>query len=284
MNSVLKRAKKKYMSRNTIDEKFFKKSSFWEFVLYCYSNCDPASYGKQIGKKMWYELNMELKNLHVIPDKENDGDYALYFPQKKTDDNLSRFCGNIYIPYYDKFKGYYDSCRHYLEPIRKNYELKVSFCSRETGMFTLRNMKPHIKMTGGYILCLVDCDNDFECKFFLIDFKHIEENLSLTHMHGDKKLFEENNYKNVGCAFNKNSKFYNEVLVKANKLGGNSLNDLYLYMDKESDNMLVDYLKSDEYQMTIEKKNSKLFSKTFYFVDDYFFQNFETDYKRHCTI
>jgi hypothetical protein len=284
MNTLLKKAKKKYLSRNNMDEKFFKKSYFWEFVLYCYCNCDPASYGKQIGKKLWYELNKVLKNIHVIADKENDGDFGLYFPQKTTDETYSRYRGNIYIPYYNNGRNFYDSCQHYIEPIRKNYEFKVSFSSRETGIFTLRNMKPHIKMTGGYILCLVDCDNDFECKFFLIDFKHIEENLSLTHMHGDKKLFEENNYKNVGCTFKKNSKFYNEILPNVNKLGGTGLNDLCLYLNKESDIMLKNYLKSDEYQMTIEKKNSGLFSKVFYFVDDYFFENYQMDYKNHCVI
>ena len=253
MNSLLKRAKQKYNSRNVIEDRIFKKTSFCQFILHSYLNCDPCSYGKQIAKKLIYELSFFTKNVTVIGDTENDGDIAVNFPINKN----NMMFGNYYLSVWDDFRNVYDTIICPVDQKRKTYEMKVSFSSRGKGNFTLRNMKPHNNMTGGYILCLIDCDDNFKYNIFVIDFKDLEENLSMTHMQGKKTLFEKNDFKNVGCVFSKTSKFYTEILPSKNKLKGTTLEDLYYHFKRDVRILESEFYKSDRYESCVEILNER---------------------------
>ena len=110
---------------------------------------------------------------------------------------------------------------------KKNGEIKVSYLDKKNSY----NL-PHLRMWQKfqyYLFCFIDCENDFEPEFFILD-KYVLNSVRMTPMNGTK----ESNSDNVNIELRttvKKDGDYHKLFKKKNKLSGTSFVDLEKFVN-----------------------------------------------------
>ena len=81
-----------------------------------------------------------------------------------------------------------------------------------------------------YIFCLIDCENDFNPEFYVLD-KKVMDKIKTTAMNGTKESNINNDKVAMRATVKKNGDIH-KVLKKKNKLSGTSFSDLKKFTDK----------------------------------------------------
>ena len=167
---------------------------FNDFILECYLGYPPSAYGKYLEKKIIQEVGRLLE----IPESENRGDCEIRVYASR---------GNLLMD-----------------------DGKVTFLGKNNH-YVLRNLRPYQNIDGGYIICLIDCANNFVPTFYIVDFDVIQQYMTLSHMNGSKSVHKTSNFENYGCSFEKYSVEHHLLRIN-NKMNGNSLEDLKTYINE----------------------------------------------------
>jgi hypothetical protein len=213
--TILDKAKVKF-NNSRQNEILYNGKPFREFLAECYLNYSPASYGKYIQKKL--ELELYDQNVYTVRnmEKDNCGDIRMEYPSPYG------------FVYQHPNELYYELDTPYgINPLIMNWEFKVSFLGK-TSNYTIRNLRPYQELNGGYILCFVDCENDFKEEFYLVSYEVFQRYFTLTHMNGTKDKHSKDGFENYGLSFKKNSNSH-YILKRHNNLNGTKLSDLISY-------------------------------------------------------
>jgi hypothetical protein len=225
---------------------------FNEFILNCFLEYHPSSYGKYLQKRIMMEI--EKFGVLDVPDKKNNGDCKLYFYPEGIYD-----CTLVNKECYFRFH-HPDLLKYALSMY---YEIKCSYLGKN-GCYTLRNIRPYQNIDGGYIICFIDCENNFTPEFYLIDFDVIAENFTMSHMNGVSSEHEDGKFLNVGVTIRKGSANH-YVLKYYNKLEGTKLEDLISYFDKTRSEMEIKFYQNEEYQSEVAEYRERHYK----YVDNY---------------
>lgn len=106
-------------------------------------------------------------------------------------------------------------------------EVKTSFLDRKNS-YHLTHLRMWQKFKY-YLFCLIDCENNFTPEFYLID-KYVLNKIRLTPMNGTKESNSDNTNIELRCTIKKDSNNH-KILIKENKLGGNSYSDMISYVE-----------------------------------------------------
>jgi hypothetical protein len=101
-------------------------------------------------------------------------------------------------------------------------EVKTSYLGK-SGTYRLTHLRMWQKFKY-YIICFIDCENDFNYEIYLID-KYIMDKFKLSPMNGTSHSNSENNNIELSCTIRKGSPNHN-ILKRYNKLNGNTIQDL----------------------------------------------------------
>jgi hypothetical protein len=205
-----------------------------EFIIECFLDYSPSSYGKYIQEKIMNACIREGIYIKKISDKENKGDCELVYPY-----------GSLQIDYngdYGKQTFTWTPSDKFI--IKKNFEIKVSYLGKN-GNYTLRNLRPYQNVEGGYIICLIDCELDFQPNFYLVDSSVIFQNFTLSHMNGVGSEHTNQAFENYGVSIGDGS-YGHIVLRNNNKLSGTTLEDLISYFEKTQSEMKSEFLKNKD--------------------------------------
>jgi hypothetical protein len=199
---------------------------FEEFILDCYLNTYPCSYGKYIEEKIIHDIKKSKSYVKSLPAKENKGDFEVYHPISFTYENVW-----VYL---------------YNEVVKKfSYEVKTTFLNKKD-MYSIRNIKPYQDINGGYILCLIDCDNNFKEEIYVINSFDFVNSFKMTHMDGTADKHSEDGFKNLGLSFSKNSDVHTK-LKHLSKMNGTSLSDLKEYINNITKKLHNDLLNCEQF-------------------------------------
>jgi hypothetical protein len=210
---------------------------FNEFILECYLHSYPCSYGKYIEQKFIHDINKTKSYVNELSPKMNKGDFELDRPTYFYHEGMP-------VYYYNKEKF--------------SFELKTSFLGKDDG-YSVRNIKPYQEINGGYVICLVDCDNDFKEEIYVVDFADLKKSFTLTHMDGTADKHSEDGFKNLGLSFKKDS-YTHMLLDRLSKMSGTSFNDFKEYVNKISEKIHNDFINSEQF------KNYKIVHEEFYYL------------------
>jgi len=186
---------------------------FNDFILECYLGYSPSAYGKYLEKKIIQEVDRLLE----VPESENCGDCEIRVYASRG--NLLMDDGKVFVYTHNHWSKYSRI---------KSFEIKVTFLGKNNH-YRLRNLRPYQNIDGGYIICLIDCVNNFQPTFYIVDFDVIQQYMTLSHMNGSKSVHKTSNFENYGCTFEKYS-IEHHLLRMNNKMGGDSLEDLKAYI------------------------------------------------------
>jgi hypothetical protein len=204
---LLQQAKERYNIKNNLNEDDYK-LSMGNFILRIYNMCDPATYGKALTTK----INMDNPDeLYVVSDGDDIGDLCLTYPRINHYDNEFRITTGI-------SGGPYSMKLDFNKEVKKSFiEGKMSYLGGKSKGYTVRNIRIYQNFDY-FLLCLVDCDNDFKSTFIIVDKKTITEGeINLSVMNGTKKSNKKNKNMGRGFAFKKNSRIH-KYLLDNNKL------------------------------------------------------------------
>ena len=188
---------------------------FNDFILECYLGYPPSAYGKYLEKKIIQEVGRLLE----IPESENRGDCEIRVYASRG--NLLMDDGKVFTYTHNHWSQY---------SRRKSFEIKITFLGKNNH-YVLRNLRPYQNIDGGYIICLIDCANNFVPTFYIVDFDVIQQYMTLSHMNGSKSVHKTSNFENYGCSFEKYSVEHHLLRIN-NKMNGNSLEDLKTYINE----------------------------------------------------
>ena len=211
---------------------------FNEFILECYLHSYPCSYGKYVERKFIHDTNKTKSYVKELPPKMNKGDFELYHPTYFYHENMG-----VYFYDIEKF----------------SFEVKTSFLGKDNG-YAVRNIKPYQEINGGYIICLIDCDNDFKEEIYVVDFADLKKSFTLTHMDGTADNHSEDGFKNLGLSFKKDS-YTHFSLERLSKMSGTSFNDFKEYMNKISEKIHNDLINGEQ------SKNYKIEYEEYHYLD-----------------
>jgi len=234
----LELAQSKFYKRKETNPPYY--NTLQEFVIDCFLDYSPSSYGKYIQEKIIRSCSNGGVFLKGISDKENRGDCELVYPYDTLNNVYEKNGKEYYFTWNpsEKFK------------IKENYEIKVSYLGKNDN-YTLRNLRPYQNVVGGYIICLIDCVSDFEPNFYLVNELVIFQHFSLSHMNGVLSEHQNNQgFENYGVTIGKNS-LNHDILIENNKLKGTTLNDLISYLNERYDEMKDEFFKNKE-ELVIE--------------------------------
>ena len=109
-------------------------------------------------------------------------------------------------------------------------EIKTSYLGK-SGTYRLTHLRMWQKFKY-YIICFVDCENDFNAELYLID-KYIMDKFKLTPMNGTSHANSENNNIELSCTIKKGTPNHN-ILKRYNRLSGTTIYDLKDFVSKNS--------------------------------------------------
>jgi len=248
--NLLQQCNNKYLLKNTIPEYVYD-LSLNEFIMYCYLHCDPSSYGKFIMGRLLMEVKKSVKSVSGVSDKIDRGDFSLSYPYNdfvEMDVNGEQVNYLLNSPY-KKFESFYEG--------------KVSFLGKN-GNYQIRNIRPYQNINGGFLICLVDCENNFNVEYYVINSQMLRDTFSLSHMNGSKKHHEDSSFNNMGTGFFKGSKQHLQMRALS-KLNGTSFNSLVNYLIKTNNKLKSNFNQTEEYK-TFYNKN--LYFKDYFTISD----------------
>ena len=224
----LKQAKDRF-ERNRCESDLDYSKPFNDFIIDCYLNYGPSTYGVYIQKKILSVLRENTINIGSLSQRKNRGDFRMNFNFQY----VLGISGSDISP--DFLYGEFKSDKH--------FEFKCSYLGKNGG-YTIRNIRPYQSIDGGYLLCFIDCENDFKEEFYLVDYGDIEDIFKLSHMNGVSSQHKGKGFVNYGASFYKGS-FEHFQLGVYSKLDGKDINAVVSYF-KKLNNDFVDMCKSSE--------------------------------------
>jgi hypothetical protein len=229
-----------------------------EYILECYLDYPPSSYGKYIQEKIIHDCERFGKvGIRTVSDKKNNGDCRLVYPFGKH--------SILYDNGEEKYGFSFIVGEKYHQQL--NFEIKCSFLGKK-GYYTLRNLRPYQEIEGGYIICLIDCENRFEPRFFVIDSNDLFGEFTLSHMNGTNQEHREGSFENYGITIKNGSHSY-YTLKKLNLLSGTNIEDLYEYLNKKYSELKLSFNSNREYRKEFQD-----------FICEHFEKNFKLDVRR----
>ena len=224
---LLEQAKDKYESKNDIKDHYYYKDSMEDFILRMFIHCDPSSYGKKFVKKILRDHKSDDKGvtLYSVFDKTDRGDIALSYPEPNY------FTGRFYDP--REFR----ELDYQTEVFKKWAEVKISYLGKND-TFTIRNIRPYQDFDY-YLLCFVDCKDNFKPCFILVSKDVITNNpvFTLTPMNGTKNANKDNKDIGYGMTVKRNGDNFFYLTEITNLLEGTTYQDVTNFFIRENEKL-----------------------------------------------
>jgi hypothetical protein len=241
---LLNKANSRYYNKNRVWDDDYKEDMD-NFILKMYLDCDPAGYGKVFVKKILRDhdsINEHGINIYPVMDKGDMGDVALVYPKRNY----------FYGEFYDPRILHYSRVLSYGEIPKIFFEVKISYLGKN-GTFTVRNIRPYQDFNY-YILCFVDCKNNFRPRFLVVDKKVITENhvFTLTPMNGTKEANKDNTDIGYGLSFKRNH-WKDLYLESRNLMKGTTYEHLTEYLKEQ--NQVLKEVFEDRVKLSDNDKN-----------------------------
>lgn len=208
MNVLLDKAKQKRKGKNILPEGALE-LPIYEFILENYNACDPSSCGNNIQKKI---ISDNSHILNKVSGKDNIGDFNIQYP------NPMILVINGWIQ-----KWNIDNCivSHFFEA-KSSYSNPFNICG-------IKNIRFY-QDVNLYVICLVDCENDFKEHFFVVSKQNLMNNFTISQMFGTKEVNLGNKNLTHSISFNVNDGI--SKLSKINILKNSSFDELNLFLFK----------------------------------------------------
>ena len=213
-------AKKKRLTKNKITQKHLETLNIDDFKCLLYCECDPASYGKWMEKKLEYDTNYLIRKITASED-----------------------CGEFNIG-------------------GKISEMKTTYLNM-SGVYRLANVRQWQKIDY-YVLFLIDCDNDFNLRVFMVSKEFLYENLKFKPMDNVQSVNDNNDKVNMGTTFKPD---FIDKLEKYNILRGSTYNDLKDYIYYMNDKQNVEKKITKRKVNKVRNKKTKITIKINDFLD-----------------
>ena len=139
---------------------------------------------------------------------------------KRVEERIRQEIDVVRVPQ-SKDLGDYKASRMYIE-------CKVSYCSRKKNTYNITHIRPW-QMFNYYLLCFVDCDDNFRPHYYLVN-KHVIHKMKLGYMNGTPKSNLNNHNVEYRVTINKNSDKMKSI-IKGNLLEDTSLESLKKFID-----------------------------------------------------
>ena len=252
--SLIKNCMEKFNSKNKVDNQDYN-LPIDEFLMTLYSSCDPQAYGKQFPKKLLKDVGTKL-NLFEMPDKIDEGDLGLIFPTYSP----WEFCEgrNINTPDGKKNINVYKKI---------TFEAKLSYLNRKE-KYGIRQIRLYQDFDF-FILCFVDCKDDFLPQFTCVKQNTIEQLFTLTPMNGTKKANEKNGNVPYSATVSKGSEQMDLLFGEYNLLNGTTYNHLLNFLSQKNIDAIMSILKSMPYDIQeLIKLNSEEIKRVYKFIHD----------------
>ncbi len=221
-----------------------------EYILECYLDYPPSSYGKYIQEKIIFDCERIGKvGIQSVSDRKNNGDCKLVYPFGQQT-IVHEDGGKKYVVYLTVGEKYYQ---------KLNFEIKCSFLGKK-GYYTIRNLRPYQEIKGGYILCLIDCENDFQPQFFVINSDALFREFTLSHMNGTNEQHTDGSFENYGITIKKDSSSY-DTLKELNLLSGTNIEDLYTYLNEKYSELKSEFNSNKEHIKELRDSICEYFEK-----------------------
>jgi hypothetical protein len=215
----------KYKKQNIITDKDYK-LPIDSFILKLYNNCDSTARGKHFMKKVLKDNYTKFDDefgFYSINDAADIGDAVITYPKMTLRWEI------FWIDPRHPYAGFLD----YQTQVSKSYiETKMSYLNKSNG-YSIKHIRPYQEFNY-YLLCFVDCDDNFKANYFMVNKEVITANyeIAISIMNGTKKINEKNGNKIYSATIKKNSRAYNSLLNN-NLLSGTDYFHLSEFIVKE---------------------------------------------------
>lgn len=222
---LLEQAKDRYRCKNTITDKQYEEDMN-SFILRLYLQCDPAGYGKVFVKKILRDHDtIKQPNIYLYPmlDRGDIGDVVITYPEREY------FTGCFYDP---RISKYFASRLNFTTQVTKRFfEVKISYLGKND-TYTVRNIRPYQNFEY-YILCFVNCENNFKPTFLVVNKSVITDGsvFTLTPMNGTKNANKDNTDIGYGISFKRDS-WKDLYLEGKNLMKGTTYQDLTNFLSE----------------------------------------------------
>lgn len=189
-----------------------------DFILKMYLNCDPSSYGNQFVKKLLKDNFQKGINLGKLTNTSDTAD----------------ICQTSHLHWYEDYFCLDDDAHtpiplHFNDIEKSLYEVKISYLTKANN-YTIRNIRPY-QTFDYFLLCFVDCSNNFLPNFFVVTKEYVLNELTLNPMNGTKEANKDNKNIVYGTTLSKNGGSFYLMKNCANLLNGTSythLNEFFI--------------------------------------------------------
>tara|TARA_R110000824_G_scaffold105062_1_gene248845 strand:+ start:2281 stop:3246 length:966 start_codon:yes stop_codon:yes gene_type:complete len=242
---LLQKCNKKYTKRNQITSTEYR-LPITEFLMELYLKCTPASYGKKFPLKLLGDCQRHDIYVRDIPDNENCGDIRICYPMidGSSPGWFDLFLGNATLNEISEYR----------------IEIKTSYLTKNN-IYNIKGIRLYQDFDF-YLLCFIDCKDNFRPRFTCIDKDVLQrsESITLTPLSGTKKS-NLNNENIVYSATIKKDSFIDDMLfdwVGAEISGYNLLKDdtyesLLAFLSFLNKKAITDYLNNSETKKKILK-------------------------------
>ena len=234
---LLEECNKKYTNRNQITSREYR-LPINEFLMELYLKCTPSSYGKKLPLKLLGDCQRNNIYMREIPDKENCGDIRICYP---VIDGLS--------------PGWFDcdgGSTTLNEISEYRIEIKTSYLTKND-VYNIKGVRLYQEFDF-YLLCFIDCKDNFRPRFTCID-KDVLQNsdsITLTPLAGTAKTNINNENIVYSATIRKDSFIYDMLFDNVeNEMGYNLLKDdtyesLLTFLSFLNKKAITDYLNNSE--------------------------------------
>jgi len=226
---LLEQAQKKFANRNNLTQRDYN-LSIDDFILRAY-DCDPATYGKALQNRILNELTPLC---YQMSNNSDQGDFYLSCLPTNYNGFLYYYEWDSRIKLLSSY-NWNENYRKYERKIVKFGEIKTSYLSPSSLTYNIKNLRPWQDIDM-YIICFVDCINNFTPEYYVVNPKTLYDNFTLTATNGMKKNNEGNKFTHKSINFKKNSEAHDKLKL-FNMASGTTFNDIMDYLNEEKYDM-----------------------------------------------
>ena len=241
---LVNQCNKKYTNRNEITSTEYR-LPIDEFLMELYLKCTPGSYGKKFPLKLLGDCQRNDIYMRDIPDNENCGDTRICYPQIDG-------CAAGWFKYGNRTLTLNEISEYRLE-------IKISYLTKKN-IYNIKGIRLYQDFDF-YILCFVDCEENFRPRFACIhkDVLQSEGLCTLTPLSGTKESNLNNENIVYSASIKKNSYAYDMIFsddpyyIGYNLLKDDTYESLLSFLSHLNKKAMTDYLNSDETKKKILK-------------------------------
>ena len=236
---LLQECNKKYTNRNQVTSTEYR-LPITEFLMELYLKCTPASYGKKFPLKLLGDCQRHDIYVRDIPDNENCGDIRICYPMIDGSSAGWFDCG--------AGSATLDEISEY------RIEIKTSYLTKNN-IYNIKGIRLYQDFDF-YLLCFIDCKDNFRPRFACIEKDVLQESdsITLTPLSGTKKSNLNNENIVYSATIKKDSFIYDMLFGGDLELEGGGYNllkddtyeSLLAFLSLLNKKAITDYLNNNE--------------------------------------